>query len=162
VKAAAAFAAPFVLIGARERRGPLIAGALAAAALVGLAGLMAFGTSFLDGVLAGPGSQSHTSYHSVPALISRATGLDIGLAKAIMLALFAGLVVHLLVWTARGGDWVRAAAWCATGLLIASAYITPWYLIWSLPLVAISRDRPLTLVTLALCAYQLPVALPAS
>jgi hypothetical protein len=57
---------------------------------------------------------------------------------------------------------VRAAAWCATGLLIASAYITPWYLIWSLPLVAISRDRPLTLVTLALCAYQLPVALPAS
>ena len=47
----------------------------------------------------------------------------------------------LLVWAARGGDWVRAAGWAAFGLLVASAYMAPWYLIWLLPLAAISRDR---------------------
>ena len=161
IKASAAFAAPFALLGSRSRVS-LILGGAAAAALIGLAGLAAFGSSFLGGVLAGPGSQSHTSYHSVPALLTRATGLDIGVSKAIMLALFAGLVAYLLAWTARGGDWIRAAAWCGAGLLLASAYVTPWYLIWPLPLVAISRDRALILLTLALSAYQLSAALPAS
>jgi hypothetical protein len=161
VKAAAAFTLPFALLGAPDRR-RAIAGAVIAAILIGIAGLAAFGASVTDGVLAGPGSQSQTSYHSVPALITRATGLGIGASKAIMLALFAGLVIHLLRWVWQGGDWVRAAAWAGTGLIVASAYVTPWYLLWPLPLVAVARDRALTVLTLALCVYQLPAALPAS
>ncbi len=160
VKAAAAFAAPFALIGANVHRRRLLLGAVAAAFLVAAVGLAAFGTSVGGGLLAGPGSQAQTSYHSVPALINRASGLDLGVAKGLMLALFALLVVRLLVWTARGGDWVRAAGWCAAGLLAASAYVTPWYMLWPLPLAAISRDRLLVILTLALCAYQLPAAIP--
>jgi glycosyl transferase family 87 len=160
VKAAAAFAAPFALIGAHVDRRRLVIGGVAGAILVILAGLAAFGTSVGGGLLAGPGSQTHTSYHSVPALINRATGLDLGIAKGLMLGLFALLVIRLLVWTARGGDWVRAAGWCAAGLLAASAYVTPWYVLWPLPLAAISRDRLLIAFTLALCAYQLPAAIP--
>ena len=76
------------------------------------------------------------------------------------LALYAAALACLLVWTWRGGDWVRAAAWAALGLLLATSWLLPWYLIWPLPLVAISRDRPLQLLTLALTAYQLGARIP--
>jgi cytochrome c biogenesis protein CcdA len=62
--------------------------------------------------------------------------------------------------TWRGFDWVRAAGWTALGLLLASAWLLPWYLIWPLPLAAISRDRALQLLTLALTAYQLGARIP--
>ena len=79
-----------------------------------------------------------------------------------MLALVAYgvLGVWLLVWTARGGDWIRAAAWASLGLLLATAYLTPWYLLWALPLVALARDRTLLILMLALSAYQLTVGVP--
>ena len=160
VKAAAAFAAPFALVGARADRRRLVLGGVAVFALIAVAGFAAFGTSFTSGLVAGPGTQSHASYHSVPALISRATGLEVGVARGLMAVLFVLLVIRLLVWTARGGDWVRAAGWCAAGLLAASAYVTPWYVLWPLPLAAVARDRALVFFTLALCAYQLPAAIP--
>ena len=46
------------------------------------------------------------------------------------------------------------------GLLLATSWLLPWYLIWLLPLAAISRDRPLILLTLALTAYQLGARIP--
>jgi hypothetical protein len=69
-------------------------------------------------------------------------------------------VVWLFAWTARGGDWVRAAGWAGLGLLCTTVYLTPWYLIWALPLAAVSRDRALIALTLALSAYQLTVGVP--
>jgi alpha-1,6-mannosyltransferase len=159
MKAAAAFVLPFALLGTVDRRRAVVA-TLVGAAFVGAVALAVFGTSFTGGVLAGPGSQTHTSYHSVPALINRATGLDIGVAKAALLALYAALVLWLLRWVAQGGDWIRAAGWAAAGLLVASAYVTPWYVLWPLPLAAVARDRALIALTLALCAYQLSAALP--
>ena len=66
----------------------------------------------------------------------------------------------LLAWTWRGGDWVRAAAWAGAGLLLATAWLLPWYLVWVLPLAAISRDRPLQLLALALTAFQLGTRIP--
>jgi glycosyl transferase family 87 len=159
VKSAAAFAAPFALIGARPQRRSFLVAAIVAVVLVVLAGLALFGSSVSGGLLAGPGSQSHTSYHSVPALLNRAIGLDLAVAKALLLGLFALLVAWLLAWTARGGDWIKAAGWCALGLLAASAYVTPWYVLWLLPFAAIGRDRRLVVLTLILCAYQIPAAL---
>ncbi len=161
IKASAVFVAPFAFLGARPQRSVLYGGAVAAALAVG-AGLAVFGTDVAHGLVSGPGSQAHTSYHSVPALLNRALGLELGLAKALMLAGLGLLVAWLLYWTARGGDWVRAAAWCGAGILLASPYVTPWYVLWPLPLVAVARDRRLVVVTLAICAYQLPAALPAS
>ena len=57
-------------------------------------------------------------------------------------------------------DWLRAAAWASFALLLATAWLLPWYLIWTLPLTALSRDRPLQLLTLALTASQLPARMP--
>ena len=41
------------------------------------------------------------------------------------------------------------------GLLLATSWLLPWYLIWALPLAALSRDRTLQLLVLALTAFQL-------
>ncbi len=161
IKASAAFALPFALAGAGGRRLRLTAGALLAAVLAAGAGLAVFGGDVAIGLVAGPGSQAHTSYHSVPALLNRSLGLDVDLATVLMLVLFGVLVAWLLYRTARGGDWIWAAAWCGAGILVASHYVTPWYVLWPLPLVAVARDRRLAVLMLALCAYQLPAALPA-
>ena len=49
---------------------------------------------------------------------------------------------------------MRAAGWASLGLLVASAYIVPWYLIWLLPVAAISRDRVLIGATIVLTIFQ--------
>ena len=60
----------------------------------------------------------------------------------------------------RSGRSIRASAWATLALLLATAWLLPWYLIWLLPLAAISRDRPLQLLTLGLTAYQLGARIP--
>jgi alpha-1,6-mannosyltransferase len=163
VKAPAALAAPFALLGAgtAARRTRLLAGAAAAAALVAGVGLAVFGSSALHGFSAFTGSQETVSYHSVPATAARITGLDLSLTRGLLAVAYGVGALWLLLWTARGGDWLRATAWAALGLLCATAYLTPWYLIWALPLVAVARDRALVALTLALCAYQLSVGVSA-
>jgi len=45
-------------------------------------------------------------------------------------------------------------------LLLATAWLLPWYLLWPLPLAALSRDRLLQLLLLGLTAYQLGARIP--
>ena len=75
--------------------------------------------------------------------LSRASGIDVDFFRAILGALAIAGIVWLLVATARGFDWVRAAGWAALAVLVATAYMAPWYVIWLLPVAAISRDRAL-------------------
>lgn len=138
----------------------LLLGALGAALAVGVAAYLAFGWDWLHGFGLAGENQSRTSHLSVPTTFARISGLGPDAARLAAGILFAALVVYLLVWTWRGGDWVRAAAWAGFGLLLATAWLLPWYLIWPLPLVAISRDRPLQLLTLALTAFQLGARIP--
>ena len=97
---------------------------------------------------------------SIPITTARLTGLDPDAVRIAVLALYAALVVYLLIWTHRGGDWLRATAWATTGLLLATAWLLPWYLLWPLPAAALSRDRPLQLLLLGLTAYQLGARIP--
>ena len=41
-------------------------------------------------------------------------------------------------------------------LLVATPWLTPWYVVWAVPLAAAEEDRKAQLVALALCAYLLP------
>ena len=76
------------------------------------------------------------------------------------LAAYGVVVVWLLYRTWRGGDPWRAAAWAAFGLLLATGWLLPWYVIWVLPLAAIARDRTLGACVLALTAFQLVNRIP--
>ena len=171
-KASAAFLAPFALLATLPRGrkpftrsafrpvGRFLAGGMLAAVAITAAAWLAFGWDWLGGFGLAGENQSRTSYMSIPVLTARLTGLDADAVRLAAAVLFAAAVVYLLAWTWRGGDWVRAAAWAAMALLLATSWLLPWYLIWALPLVAISRDRPLQLLTLALTAYQLGARIP--
>ncbi len=165
VKLAAAFVAPFALVetarpgsGLSPRR--LLAGAGLAALAVALAAYLAFGWDWTGALGLAGENQGRTSHMSIPITFSRLTGLDPGAARAAAVLLYVAALAYLLVWTWRGGDWVRAAAWAGLGLLLATSWLLPWYLVWALPLAAVSRDRALVLLTLALTAYQLGARIP--
>jgi alpha-1,6-mannosyltransferase len=178
IKLPAALAAPFALASAAGIRysppqgrvkvgyvppraaSRLLLGSCAAALALGLAAYSAFGWHWLDALGLAGENQHRTSHMSVPITFARLTGLDATAVRAAALALYALLFIYLLVRAWRGMDWLRAAAWASFLLLLATAWLLPWYLIWSLPLVALSRDRPLQLLTLALTAYQLPARMP--
>ncbi|HWO47104.1 MAG TPA: glycosyltransferase 87 family protein [Solirubrobacterales bacterium] len=175
-KASAAFLAPFALLGAhrhpsvpfgglatkRNRRaaGLFAVGCLGGALVVTGVAWLAFGWDWLHGFGLAGENQSRTSHMSIPVTTARLTGLDPDAVRLAAALLFAAAVAYLLAWTWRGGDWVRGAAWTAFALLLATSWLLPWYLLWPLPLVAISRDRPLQLLTLALTAYQLGARIP--
>jgi hypothetical protein len=186
IKAPATLAAPFALVSAtrvpnspsqsevksglaplRKPRSPFgaatgrfLLGAGGAALALGLAAYAAFGWSWLDALGLAGENQHRTTHMSIPITVARLTGLDPTAVRVAALALYVVTFLYLLARTWRGADWLRMAAWASLALLLATAWLLPWYLIWALPLVALSRDRPLQLLTLALTAYQLPARMP--
>ena len=186
VKASTAIVLPFALAAARPRAptpgptpgpmgrfvkyaltnrpigplGGLVAGGLMALVAIGAAAWLAFGWDWLHAFALAGESQGRTSHLSIPTTTARLTGLDPHATRIAFLAAYATFVLYLLHWTWRGNDWLRAAAWATTALLIASSWLLPWYLLWPLPLAALSRDRPLQALLLALTAYQLAARIP--
>ena len=57
----------------------------------------------------------------------------------------------------HGDPWLIQAGF---GLLLATSWLLPWYLLWPLPLAAVARDRLLAALLLALTAYQLGARIP--
>jgi alpha-1,6-mannosyltransferase len=158
-KATAAIAIPFALL-ASERRPRFLLGGLAALTLIVAAAYLVFGWSWLHAFTLAGENQGRTSHMSIPITTARLTGLDPDLVRTAALALYSVLVAYLLVWTHRGGDWLRATAWATTGLLLATSWLLPWYLLWPLPAAALSRDRLLKLLLLGMTAYQLGARIP--
>lgn len=158
-KSTVAIAIPFALL-TTKRRVRFLLGGSAALALLVLTAHLAFGWSWLHAFTLAGENQDRTSHMSVPITTARLTGLDPTLVRGAALALYAALFAYLLVWTYRGGDWLRATAWATTGLLLATSWLLPWYLLWPLPAAALSRDRVLQALLLALTAYQLGARIP--
>lgn len=164
VKVSAAFATPFALLGTLGRRRPggalrFLAGAALAAAALALASLLAFGPHALDSLRVAGENQGRVSSFSIPNLLSEASNLDIGTVRALALAAYGALLAALVRWVWRGADWIRAAGWAALGLLLASSWLLPWYVVWALPLAALSRDDRLVGAVWALTALQLAARL---
>jgi alpha-1,6-mannosyltransferase len=154
LKASAGIALPFLLLGAR-RRTHVAVGAVAGAALVAIVGLALFGDQAFGFVTQLLGEQHLVADSSVPSQISALLGLP-GLAPGVRLGagLLAGVSVAWLLWrTYRGMEWIAAAGWATLAVLVGTAWITPWYVIWVLPLAAVSGDRRLRLATLVFCAF---------
>jgi alpha-1,6-mannosyltransferase len=158
-KSTAAIAIPFALLGSK-RRPRFLLGGLVALALVALVAYIAFGWNWLHAFTLAGENQGRTSHMSTPITTARLTGLDPDWVRGAFLALYTALVIYLLIWTHRGGDWLRATAWATTGLLLATAWLLPWYLLWPLPAAALSRDRAVQLLLLGLTAYQLGARIP--
>src|SRR6185295_11843784 len=175
IKVSAAIVVPFALLGIAQPPptglkvhsgslfrpvGRFLVGVCAAALAIVAVAYAAFGWSWLDAFALAGENQGRTSHMSIPITAARLTGVDPDVARAVAIGAFGLLLAYLLIWTYRGGDWLRAAAWATAALLLATAWLLPWYLLWPLPLTALSRDRPLQLLLLALTAYQLGARIP--
>jgi hypothetical protein len=129
--------------------------AATAVVVLGLATLQ-FGLSWLDAFGPLAGNAGGGTGYALPSRLED-LGLPRGLAVGLLAAAFAGAYAWLLLEARRG----RARLGLAAGLaLLATPYLAPWYLVWSVPLAAVEDDRAARLLALALTAYLLPQTIP--
>jgi Glycosyltransferase family 87 len=172
IKASAALVVPFLVAGARRGDGRRALGALAAAAATALAlalvALAGSGADALDAFGLLSSNQDRSSRWSVPYKVAQGMAAALGGERADYMdavragfgLAFAALVAWLLVRAWRGEDALRMAGWATLALLVASAWLVPWYLLWLLPLAALAGDRRLMIASVALCAWALPIGVP--
>jgi hypothetical protein len=163
VKVSAGLLLPFMVVAAaraRERRAALT-GTAASLLVVAAVGLVGFGVHALGFLNAVGEQQQLVATHSIPAETARLFGLSGTPSwwRHLFLAGFA-LVLAASLWrTARGADWRVAAGWSTLALLLATAWLLPWYAVWLLPLAAVGGDRRLRTATLLFCAYAVLIHL---
>lgn len=184
LKASAALVAPFLVAGrpaaaagaqaaghaARPPSSLLrrLAAAVAAVAAIVLAGLIGFGADALDAFGLLGDNQGRTSRWSFPYKTAELLGAILpgdrldwrDPVRALYAAALAAIFLWLLVRARRGYDPIAAAAWATAAVLVASAWLVPWYILWLLPLATLTDDRRLHAATLALTAWMLVIAVP--
>jgi len=128
----------------------------AAAALVAIVASLRYGPHWL-GVLSPVANQLHSaSSLGLPYWAAR-LGFPQRYATDGLVLAFAVFYLWLLREAWRGRARLALAA---DGLLLATAWLQPWYAVWALPLAAVEEDTLARLVALALSAYFLRDALP--
>jgi hypothetical protein len=98
---------------------------------------------------------------SFPNLFGYFIGVGGGTGGVRMLASLA-LVVAVVLLVRRRGDWVANAGWGTVALIASLAWVMPWYVIWVLPLAALSSSLRLRRTALALSVFLVLVFLPSS
>jgi glycosyl transferase family 87 len=178
VKVTAGLVLPFLVLApgrTRERLSVAASAVLSLLVLVAI-GLIGFGFHTLGFLNAVGEQQQLVATHSLPAETARLVGLG-GTPSWWRHLFIAGFlaVLALALWQtgaprltqpsgpgARGvgANWLVAAGWTTLALLLATAWLLPWYAIWLLPLAAVSGNRRLRGATLLFCAYAVLIHLP--
>lgn len=169
VKASAAVPLPFMLAAARRRTATFVA-MLGAGLAVILTALGWFGADAAESLNLISSNQSLSSRWSLPhrltdGLLALFGGLDRELTsdivRGVLIALLLALIIQLLrrSWK-RPETWLANAGWATFGVLLASAWLLPWYPLWLLPFAALARDARLRAATIVLTAYMLVIAIP--
>ena len=160
IKASAVIAVPFLALADRAQAARRVIAAVATAVAVAAIGLIAFGTHALDALSLINSNQDRTSRFSIPHKVAQVVG-GTDVVRGLFAAAAVGVALWLLWRTWRGlTEPLDAIGWTTFAVLIASAWLVPWYILWLLPFAALSRDRRLQLATLALTAWMLAIAVP--
>jgi hypothetical protein len=163
IKASAAVLIPVVLAGmlrAPRRLVQVVLGMVAAGVLVGGASLIAFGLHVPD-----LNTQSRLVTNvSVPNLIGLALGSggETGTLRAVLGVVLAGSVLLCCVQAWRRRASVTASGWANVALLVTLSWVLPWYVLWVLPLAALSSSPRLRRAALLLGVYLILAWAPAS
>jgi alpha-1,6-mannosyltransferase len=163
LKASGGVLLPVVLAGlvhAPRRLTQVLVGMIVAAVLVGAASLLAFGLHIPD-----LSTQSRlVTSESIPNLLGLAVGAggeSAGVHKLMSVAL--GLSVLACCWLAwRRRETITASGWASVALIVTLSWVLPWYVLWILPLAALSSSRRLRVTALALGVYLIVAWAPAS
>jgi alpha-1,6-mannosyltransferase len=159
IKASAALVVPYLLLGSRRLPRGILGAVAAGAGLLAL-GLVGFGTNVFESFSLLSSNQGRSSRLSFPYLVAKLLGVDRDPVRAAFALAFAAVALWTLWRTWRGADPLRMAGWATFAILVCSAWLVPWYLLWLLPLAALAFDRGLTLATLALSGWVLAIAVP--
>lgn len=161
VKPTAALFLPFMILGARRPRAAVVGG-LAALGAVGAISLAFLGAELVDFISVALAHARFVSRFSVPTGMSEALGFG-GLSTGFRVALTAvGLSSVLVAFRSaqRGTDWITAAGWATLVVLLTTTWLYPWYVVWVLPLAALSSSRRLHAAALGLTGLVTVVRLP--
>jgi hypothetical protein len=163
IKASGGILIPVVLaalLRAPRRVVQVILGMVAAGAAVAVASLIAFGLHVPD---LSTQSKLVTSL-SAPNLLGLALGSG-GETETLRLLLSGVLILVVLgccVLAWRRKDAITASGWVTIALLLTLGWVLPWYVLWVLPLAALSDSRRLRTTALALGVYLIVAWAPAS
>jgi hypothetical protein len=156
IKASAGILLPVVLAGLLHRRRDLlqvVLGMALGAIVLGAASVIAFGPHFPD--LATQGRL--VTMTSLPNLFGLAIGKGgetTTLRVLLSLVLIAAVAAcSLLAWRRR--ESITAAGWASVALLVTLSWVLPWYVLWVLPLAALSRSRRLRLAAVLVGVYMI-------
>ncbi len=173
LKASAGVLIPVVLAGLLNHRrafAQALLGMIVAGAVVGVMSLAAFGLHIPD-----LSTQARlVTQESIPNLVGLALGNG-GATQGVQHLMTAILAVSLIAccwaawrgprsWRGRGAAerTITASGWASVALLVTLGWVLPWYVLWVLPLAALSVSRRLRVVVLVLGAYLVLVWAPVS
>jgi len=163
VKASGAVLIPVLLaalLRMPRRLAQVLIGMVATSAAIAVASLIAFGLHFPD---LSTQSKLVTSV-SVPNLIGLALGQG-GETEWLHTLLSAALIIAVALccvqaWRRRSA--ITASGWASVALLVTLSWVLPWYVLWVLPMAALSSSRRLRMTALVLGAYLIIAWAPAS
>jgi hypothetical protein len=163
IKASGGVLIPVVLAGllkAPRRLVQVFLGMAVTGVVVGVCSVIAFGAHLPD--LSTQGSL--VTNVSVPNLLGLALGQGgetdtMRKLLSVVLVLWVGLAC-VFAWRRR--DTLTASGWATVALLVTLSWVLPWYVLWVLPLAALSGSRRLRAITLVLGAYLIIAWAPAS
>ncbi len=161
LKASAAILVPVILAGllrAPRRLVQVALGLVAGVVVLGVCTVAAFGMHLPD-----LGAQGRLV---IPMGLPNLLGLALGqggvtetlrnVLSVVLVAVVAGCGV--MAWRRR--DALTASGWATMALLLTLSWVLPWYVLWVLPLAALSRSRALRTTALAFGAYLLLTWMP--
>jgi hypothetical protein len=162
-KASGAILIPVVLAALLRRPRSFVQvllGMAVAAVVLGIASLYAFGLHIPD-----LSTQSRlVTSESIPNLLGLAVGAG-GETQTLHTILTGALAAAVLLCCAqayRRGQAITACGWASVALLVTLSWVLPWYVLWALPLAALSNSRRLRVTTLVLGVYLIVAWAPAS
>jgi hypothetical protein len=163
VKASGAVLIPVVLAGLLKtprRLTQVVVGMAGTSLLVAAFNLYAFGLHIPD-----LSTQSRLVTNvSWPNLLGLALGQG-GETETLHHLLSAVLIISVFlccVQAFRRRSSITASGWASVALLVTLSWVLPWYVLWVLPLAALSTSRKLRTVALALGVYMIIAWAPAS
>lgn len=154
IKVTAGMYLPFAFVGSSDKKRFVAYGAAAVLAVA------AFGIVVFDGGAGAIASQillqqKLVAKGSVPMQLSMLFGYDhlapgfrIG-AIVVLLTSFTALIVR----AQKTGEWLSGAGWTALVLVVTTAWLTPWYILWALPIAAVAGSKRLIAATVVVTAY---------
>ncbi len=163
LKASAGILVPVVLAGllrTPRRLVQMAVGIVAGGVVWGVCSVVAFGFH-----LPNLGTQGRLV---IPMSLPNVVGLVLGQGgetdtMRVLLSVVLALSVlgcSVLAWRRR--DALSASGWATVALLVTLSWVLPWYVLWVLPLAALSRSRALRRTTLVLGAYLVLTWMPSA